>query len=195
MKYVLVLLLVLSFFVSCVPDEVRNVQDSLLAVAADTSDNVDTFSVVRPGFLTPEQQAEMAKDTAEAGQVVREAQTIMNTGNESDKIATATSFVKNPDVSASFPGGQAAMEKYFQKKLVYPLVAFQNEVKGTVLVSVIIESDGKIGGINIKKGLGYGCDESAQDCIRSMPNWIPAQKGGVNVRTMVTIPVSFGYGN
>lgn len=196
MKYLLIFVLISSVFVSCITDEVQHLQDSVLA-AMDTADDVDTFTVIRRDQLTPEQQAEIARDSQEASQIIREATTIITSGNtsESDKIANASAIVKNPDVAASFPGGQAAMDLYFRKKLVYPLVAFQNEIKGTVYISAIIESDGKIGGLNVKKGLGYGCDESALDCIRSMPNWIPAQKNGINVRTMITIPVSFGYGN
>lgn len=172
---------------SCISDEVQKEQDSLLSLL-DTP-GVDTFSVIKPAPLSLEEK----QDSAEARQIVTEASDVINPGasESGDKIATASAFVKDPDVAASFPGGQAAMEQYLNRKLVYPLVAFQNEIKGVVLVSAVIESDGKIGGVNVKKGLGYGCDEAAADCIRAMPNWLPAQKGGVNVRTMVTIPVTF----
>lgn len=194
MRKICLLLFSISLLIACVPEEVIRTQDSLMALAtADSSQGLDTFTVIRKPLLTPEQKL----DSQEASQIIREATTIINSGtnSETDKTANTAAFVKNPDVAASFPGGQTAMDNYFKKKLVYPLVAFQNEIKGVVIVSAVIENDGKIGGLTVKKSLGYGCDESALDCIRMMPNWVPAQKSGVNVRTVVQIPVSFGYGN
>lgn len=194
MNRIVLLLFSISLLSACVPEEIRRTQDSLMAIAAaDSIQELDTFTVIRKPLLSPEQK----QDSIEASQIIREATTIINSGNpdETDKTANSSAIVKNPDLAASFPGGQSAMDLYFKKKLVYPLVAFQNEIKGVVLIAAVIESDGKIGGLTVKKSLGYGCDESALDCIRTMPNWIPAQKSGIKVRTQVTIPVSFGYGN
>ena len=84
------------------------------------------------------------------------------------------------------------MDKYIAEKLVYPLVAFQNEIQGTVNVKFVVERDGSLTGITVVKGLGYGCDESAIDLIKGMPRWSPGKKGGVSVRCSVVLPIVFG---
>ncbi len=158
------------------------------------SAGVDTFSVKRPQALTEAEKKQLAIDKKENDSLESEVSTIINQGNpdKSEKIFETNGVVTNPDVGPSFPGGEDAMETYIAKKRIYPLVAFQNEIKGTVNLKFVIESDGKIGGIRIIKGLGYGCDEAAIDLIRGMPHWIPGKKGGANVRCVVILPISFG---
>ena len=183
-----VILIFLSGFISCLPDNTGNAGTS----AADSPllASVDTFSVKKNRPLTVEEHKEALKEKEETDQIVRNAAIVIQEGSPGTGLEP-TGVVTNPDVAAMFPGGQAAMEAWIKKKLIYPYTAFQNEIRGTVWLKVVIEGSGKIGGITVAKGLGYGCDEAATDCIRSMPAWTPAQKNGVNVRTLVTIPVTF----
>jgi protein TonB len=161
---------------------------------AEEETTVDTFSVKRPRPLTENEKRELDSTRAEMNETVNDAISIITEGSpdRNPAVPGANGIVMDPDVGPIFPGGQTAMDAWFKKKLIYPLVAFQNDIKGMVLLKVVIESDGKVGGITVMKSLGYGCDESAADCVRSMPNWIPAKKKGVPVRTAITLPVSFG---
>lgn len=191
MKNCFLFILLLSAF-SCTPDgrfDDQYAGDTNLAIVPD----VDTFSVKKEKPLTPEEKAEIARDKKEVDSIINEAAVIINPGANTEVIDDdGGGVVLNPDVGPSFPGGQDAMNMYIAKKRVYPLVAFQNEIKGTVLVKFVVEKDGKIGGIKVVRGLGYGCDESAMDLVRGMPKWIPGQKGGAGVRCSVTLPISFG---
>lgn len=191
MKNCFLFILLLSAF-SCTPDGRFDDQyegDTNLAIVPD----VDTFSVKKEKPLTPEEKAEIARDKKEVDSIINDAAVIINPGGNTEVIDDdGGGVVLNPDIGPSFPGGQDAMNVYIAKKRVYPLVAFQNEIKGTVLVKFVVEKDGKIGGIKVVRGLGYGCDESAIDLVRGMPKWIPGQKGGAGVRCSVTLPISFG---
>ncbi len=190
----LVFLLFLPFLLfSCAPDSAVAETEIPDTLEEEEEEIIDTFSVKRPVPLTAEEQQELANDTADFRKLVEDAQTVIRQGEaeSSEKILTST-IVANPDVPPSFPGGSAAMDAYITKKKIYPLVAFQHDVKGTVTVKFIVESDGTIGGITLVRGIGYGCDESAMDLVRGMPKWVPGKKGGANVRCAVTIPVSFG---
>ncbi|HTL81166.1 MAG TPA: energy transducer TonB [Bacteroidia bacterium] len=190
MRYITAIVF-LSLLVSCAPDDPRlpSFDDT-----AEDSAMVDTFSVKRPQHLTDEQQQQLNANQSGVDSIINDASLLINSGNAdtSTKIQNADLIVEHPDVAASYPGGEMAMENYLSKHIVYPLVAFQNDVKGIVYLKVVIEKDGKIGGIKVLRGLGFGCDESAQDCVRSMPNWIAAKKNDVNVRSAVVIPVTFG---
>jgi TonB family protein len=189
MKNTFVFLFAILLF-ACTPDGKFNDQydgDTNLVVEPP----VDTFSVKREKPMTPEE----IRDKQEADSIVEEASLIINQGNTNSSDVNSDDgggVVLNPDVGPSFPGGSGAMDAYIAKKKVYPLIAFQNEIKGTVMVKFVVERDGKIGGIRVVRGLGYGCDEAAIDLIRGMPKWIPGQKGGAGVRCSVTLPISFG---
>lgn len=153
---------------------------------------MDTFVVGGNGTIasleTPEGESlRLENDTAIDN--IRLAITGSNTPE--DRLGTESVIVKNPDIGPSFPGGAAAMDKYIADQLIYPAVAFQNDIKGTVTIRFVIETDGRITGITVQKGLGYGCDESAIDLIKGMPKWTPGKKGGVNVRCAVVLPLSF----
>ncbi len=177
---------------SCTPDgKFDNAYDGDTTIEINQS--IDTFSVKKSKPLTPEEIAQQ-KETQETDSVISEANAIINQGNtDNTNLADDVSaVVLNPDIGPSFPGGDDAMNRYISKKKIYPLVAFQNEIKGVVMVKFVVERDGKIGGIKVARGLGYGCDESAIDLIRGMPKWIPGTKGGAGVRCAVTLPISFG---
>jgi protein TonB len=190
-NYLLFFILLLTF--SCTPDgkfdESYTGDTNLVMEPA-----VDTFSVKRGKPLSDEEKKQMELDKKETDSVINEANVIINQGNTDNTEVSddGAGVVLNPDMAPSFPGGSDAMDVYITKKKIYPLVAFQNEIKGTVMVKFVVERDGKIGGIKVVRGLGYGCDESAIDLIRGMPKWIPGKKGGAGVRCAVTLPISFG---
>ncbi len=156
---------------------------------------IDTFSVKKGKPLTAEEKNEIERDKKEVDSITAGLSAIINQGNTgNDDIISNDDggIVSNPDVGPSFPGGQDAMIAYIAKKKVYPLAAFQNEIKGVVMIKFVVEKDGKIGGIKVLRGLGYGCDESAIDLVRGMPRWTPGQKSGAGVRCAVTLPITFG---
>ena len=92
---------------------------------------------------------------------------------------------------AEFPGGQSEMLKYIQDNRQYPDEAKENDVHGKVLVSFIVERDGTLSDVKVKRGIGSGCDEEAVRVITSMPKWKPGEQGGKAVRTSLTLPVTF----
>lgn len=180
------------FFASCLTDEQQEEISSAIDSPVVQETEVDTFIVGGQGTIasieTPEGESlRLENDTAIDN--IRLAITGSNTPE--DRIGSDLTIVKNPDIGPSFPGGSPAMDKYIAEKLVYPLVAFQNDIKGTVNIRFVIETDGRISGIVVQKGLGYGCDEAAIDLIKGMPKWTPGKKGGVNVRCSVTLPIAF----
>jgi len=90
-----------------------------------------------------------------------------------------------------FPGGTQALYQYIGKNLKYPEEAKKEGVHGRVVVDFIIEKDGKITNINIKQGIGFGCDEAAKDVISNMPAWSPGKQRGKAVRVKFALPFKF----
>lgn len=92
---------------------------------------------------------------------------------------------------AEFPGGMEAMYAYIQKNLVYPEKAKAKGIEGRVFVQFVIEKDGSISNILIKRGIGGGCEEAVVEMIKNMPKWKPGKQKGKPVRCQFTLPINF----
>ena len=90
-----------------------------------------------------------------------------------------------------FPGGAAKMMEYVQQNLIYPEEARANNVQGRVFVNFIIERDGTISNVEVKRGIGSGCDEEAVRLVKLMPKWTPGKQRGNAVRCSYMLPVVF----
>ena len=95
------------------------------------------------------------------------------------------------DQSAKFQDGYNSIIKFVQENIKYPAEAQENNVHGKLMVSVVVEKDGSLSDIKIKKGLGYGLDEEIVRIIKMMPKWQPAQHKGKAVRQSQTIMIPF----
>ena len=104
---------------------------------------------------------------------------------------TSDEIITIVEVSPSYIGGEAAMNKFLAKNLTYPKEALEKNIQGTVYVSFIVEADGSITNTVIKRDIGAGCGEEAVRVIKMMPKWIPGKQRGKTVRTQFILPVSF----
>lgn len=95
------------------------------------------------------------------------------------------------DQSAKFQDGYNSIIKFVQENIKFPAEAQENNVHGKLMVSVVVEKDGSLSDIKIKKGLGYGLDEEIVRIIKMMPKWQPAQHKGKAVRQSQTIIIPF----
>ncbi len=91
----------------------------------------------------------------------------------------------------SFPGGDEARLKFLQDNIVYPQVAKESGISGTVYVSFVVDSRGKVADVKIMRGIGGGCDEEAIRVIKLMPAWHPGKQAGKPVRVQFTMPIKF----
>lgn len=178
-------------FVSCLSEDA---EQELTAVDSPVTEehSIDTFVVGKGNGIAVNETPEGESLRLENDSAIENIRLAINGNQNSEEdMSGVAAIVKNPDVGPSFPGGSTAMDAYIAKHLEYPMVAFQNDITGIVNVRFVIETDGKITGIVVQKGLGFGCDEAAIDFVSGMPKWTPGRKGGVNVRCSVVLPLSF----
>jgi len=90
-----------------------------------------------------------------------------------------------------FPGGPEALYKYIANTVVYPTVAKDSSITGTVIVTFIVERDGSVTNVKILKGIGGGCDEEALRVVKAMPKWSPGKQDGKPVRVQFNLPIRF----
>jgi len=101
--------------------------------------------------------------------------------------------IANPDVKASFPGGEAKFYEYLRNTLVYPARCMDDGISGSVKLRFVVNIQGNISDIKVTEET-KSCPEFTQEAIRvikNSPKWIPAQISGKFVNSWMTIPVKF----
>ena len=91
----------------------------------------------------------------------------------------------------SFPGGPSALMEWLSNNVKYPVVAQENGVQGTVVVSFVVERDGSITDVKVVRGVDPSLDKEASRVVRAMPRWIPGKQNGSAVRVKYNVPVAF----
>ena len=91
----------------------------------------------------------------------------------------------------SFPGGTGALMQYLSKNIKYPPFAEENNIQGRVICSFVVERDGSVSDIRIKRSVDPSLDKEAMRVVSAMPKWIPGRQNGQMVRVKYTLPVTF----
>ena len=95
------------------------------------------------------------------------------------------------EVQASYPGGEAALIAFISKTLVYPQIAVEQDLQGTVILRFRVNADGTVGDIIVKKSLSRECDQAAADVVKKLKRFIPAKQQGHPVPVWFTLPIRF----
>ena len=107
-----------------------------------------------------------------------------------EPIASVDMPYDNPDIQASFPGGEKALIRFLEKNLQTPVGLESNETV-QVKVKFVVDFDGDLQSFNIEKDGGIEFNKEVVRVLKKMPRWTPGKKGGQNVPVFYTIPVKF----
>lgn len=100
-----------------------------------------------------------------------------------------------PSKVAELKGGQAELFKFLGKNIKYPKTARENGIEGTVYIGFVIEKDGGVSNVAIKRGISTDCNQEALRVIKLMNGkWQPGTFKGQNVRVAYTLPIKFKLG-
>ena len=92
---------------------------------------------------------------------------------------------------AEFPGGTAALLKWIQNNTVYPAVAIENKIQGTVRCQFVVEKDGSITNVQVVKGINLYLDREAIRVLNLLPKFKPGEQRNQTVRSTVNVPIFF----
>lgn len=91
----------------------------------------------------------------------------------------------------SFPGGEAAMNKFIADNLKYPVVAQESGISGRVTIRFVVTKNGDISDVTVVRGIDPSCDREALRVVKAMPKWVPGKQNGLNVPVYFTLPIVF----
>ena len=87
-----------------------------------------------------------------------------------------------------FPGGQEALKKYLAENRRSPLADTRS---GTVIVSFVIDEEGRVTQPKVSKGIAEAFDAEAIRLVKEMPRWTPMMKDGKPVASTYVVYVDF----
>lgn len=102
---------------------------------------------------------------------------------DTDRIFTAVEISPEPK------GGLKAFREWIGMNYRYPQAAVDAGVKGRIVVSFVVEADGKLSGFKVVEDLGHGTGEEAVETLKKAEAWRPGVQNGKKVRVAYTLPI------
>lgn len=107
------------------------------------------------------------------------------------KVASEILDISSAEVRPEFPGGQEAWYRYLSKTLRYPADAADAGIQGKVFMEFVVQADGRITNVLVKRGVHPSLDKEALRVVKSMPNWNPGQQNGRAVPVRLVEQIAF----
>ncbi len=95
------------------------------------------------------------------------------------------------DELPEFPGGMTAALKWLSEHIKYPQAAQEQGHQGRVIVTFVVEKDGRISTLKVAKSPHRELEAEALRVVALMPNWKPGRHKGEVVRTQMMLPIMF----
>lgn len=92
----------------------------------------------------------------------------------------------------SFQGGDLnTFRNWVQGKVRYPAIAQENGISGRVVLTFVIEKDGRLTNIQVLQTPDRSLSEEAIRVLQQSPKWSPGKQRNQPVRVKYTLPVDF----
>lgn len=112
-----------------------------------------------------------------------------NTG--SGTSSNEEEFTVSPEIMPEFIGGEDALIRFLNKKIIYPKIELEGDVEGEVIIEFLVDKDGSISHSKVIKSATPGFDKEALRVVRMMPHWKPGMQGGEPVKVLFNVPITF----
>jgi TonB family protein len=109
--------------------------------------------------------------------------------------STTTVYSKTRGTPPQFKGGLDAFYQYLGRHVDYPNDAREKNIQGKVIISFVVEKDGKLSDIKVAKSGAPILDEEAVRVMRNCPRWVPGTMFGKPVKVAYSVPINFSLGN
>ena len=97
---------------------------------------------------------------------------------------------------ASFMGGdEGTFRNWVQQNVKFPQIALEIGIQGRVVLSFVIEKDGRLTNIQVLQTPDRSLSEEAIRVLNKSPKWSPGKQRNQVVRVKYTLPVDFRVQN
>lgn len=97
------------------------------------------------------------------------------------------------DTRATFLHGNESqfLNRWVYEYIKYPASAIDNGIEGRVVVEFVVDKKGKVGNVEVVKGVDEELDAQVVKVVSASPKWKPALVGGKAVSVKISVPVEF----
>ena len=124
----------------------------------------------------------------------KQARPVVNKNDTATQNANDDEFICELPISAEFPGGTVAWLKFLKRNLVYPEIAIDQNIQGTVIVQFNVCTDGTLCDIEAISGPNE-LKESAVLVFKKSPKWTPTRLNGRKIKDYKRQPIIFRLEN
>lgn len=103
----------------------------------------------------------------------------------------AEKVFKEVDVMPEFPGGMQELVNYVSGAVQYPEAAKNEGIEGKVFVQFVVDDEGKVGRVEVVKGVRDDLDAEAVRVVSEMPDWTPGKQKDRSVNVEMILPISY----
>lgn len=125
-----------------------------------------------------------------------------NTFNENDAIdlgegmdEEVESIFVYVEHMPEFPGGVNALRSYVATHIKYPIRAQEADIQGTVYLRFEVTKSGKVGKVELQKGVDPLLDDEAIRVVKNLPSFSPGIQNGKAVNVWFSLPIVFQLAN
>jgi protein TonB len=95
------------------------------------------------------------------------------------------------DEPAAFKGGLQGLSQYLSNNLQYPKEASAKNIGGKVVLTFIVEKNGKVSHVEAISSPDISLSNEAIKVMTNCPHWRPARVNEKPVKMRYTVPISF----
>ena len=117
---------------------------------------------------------------------------VMANNISGDMSVDKEGYYNSTEILPGYPGGEKALERFYNDNIQYPVEASDEGVDGTVKINFAVDENGKLyAPVVTSPIIGYGIEQEALRVFNKMPKWTPGRIKGKNVKTRFSLPVNF----
>ena len=140
---------------------------------------------VRFGVVTDVDFTDFDEDT----EIVQQVQVVEEQVEDDQPFLIAETMPK-------FQGGDLnAFRNWVQQNVKFPQIALENGIQGRVVLTFVIEKDGRLTNIVVLQTPDRSLSEEAIRVLNKSPKWSPGKQRNQVVRVKYTLPVDFRVQN
>jgi periplasmic protein TonB len=116
-----------------------------------------------------------------------------NTNNNLTTSTSSTGIKGSAEVDQVplYPGGDAALQFFLSKNLVYPEDARQKNAEAEIEIFFVVDVDGSIQQIKSDNIEHFGFVNEGKRVVGMMPKWRPAMMNGKPVKCYFSVPITY----
>jgi TonB family protein len=149
---------------------------------------------VEQNYVTAARHFDMAKDYGDTTDAPQHLEALLAKGLVKQEDLIDNRIYEITETVAQFPGGDQASFKWLAQNIKYPAKAQEQGIQGRVFVMFVVNKDGSISDIEIKRSPDPILSQEAIRVVSRMPLWEPAMQGGKPVRCRFVLPIMFNLG-